>query len=607
MADVIEITAEVRDRELRLTSIPMMPSGSRNHLRIRVAFDAEWEGTTKTLVAYRDLSKPYHVPLGLDGTALIPHEVLAEQGVVYLGVFGVAGDQRITSTIVRYGVNEGALTEGLQPSDPTPEMWEQLISAVNEVRQAAESAMRGAQTAAQGAQKSEQAAQQSATQAQESARSAGDSAASATQAQHGAADAETAARQSAAMAQKSQETAAQAAAEAGEFAQQIAGAIDRLVIHETATGNPVVIRDGADWQIERMRVYGQSEQVTTTGAQMFDASTRIVGGIIDNGVQASNSRYACSDYIPIPDGTSHLYQFGGALNQRGFYGVDKAYLSKPTTNNVIDVPEGAKYIRITSDIDKQDMGNIMLCVGNTAKPFEPYTGGKPAPSPEYPQDIVSKTVTEISVTGDGNAQTVTLSAPVTLRGVPVSSGGNVTINGQQYVADRITEREGVVGIERWVKWLELPVAEMNNSESSPGWMRKGFTENLSNPVRSMTTHLPQNAISANFKYDIVFFHASGMTQSEWKSKYPDLVISAVVRINEPSFEPLPDADQRAIRALRTYHGNTVVTTGAHTEVDYVADPKLYIDGKVTSLVTAYMQSIPVTIPLLDEEVVDNEG
>lgn len=822
MADIIEITAEVRGRELRLTSIPMMPSGSRNHVQIRVTLDAEWEGTTKTLVAYRDLSHPYHVPLGMDGTALIPHEVLAEQGVVYLGVFGIAGDQRITSTIVRYGVNEGAITDGLTPSDPTPEMWEQLIAAVNEVRQVAESAMRDAQTAAQGAHRSEQAAaksatraegaatrsetaadvattsardaetaktdaqtaqraaaqsaadaktaatraeqaagelstavaqvqdaaqaaQQSATQAQESAKSAGDSAASAVQAQQGATDAETAARQSATQAQKSQETATQAATNAGksaqqadtaktaaqnsaqsageqanaaatsaqqaqqsqtaaagsatsahesaaeateqagaaeasavraetaateveQSAQQIAGAIDRLVIHETAAGNPVVIRDSADWQMEGLRVYGQSEQVTTTGAQMFDSSTRIVGGIINNGVQASNSRYACSDYIPIPDGTTHLYQSGGALNQRGFYGVDKAYLSKPTTNNVIDVPEGAKYIRITSNIDNQDMGNIMLCAGNTAKPFEPYTGGKPAPSPEYPQEIVSREVAAIVATGknlvdaetldishytrvslqnriipgvytfsgnastnaesdslliscldaDGklvasvylqigekksatvtikgevaqlqiyaarnnaaaigkeakisefqieigsvatkyesyHAQTVKLSAPVTLRGVPVKTGGTVTIGGKQYVADRITEREGVVGVKRCTAMIGQYAGEP-----------------VDEPYISTTGALTTGA--------------------------------SVVHTIPEEFTPLPEQDQQAIRALRTYHGNTVVTTGAHTEVDYVADPKLYIDGKVTSLVTAYMQSIPVTIPLLDEEVVDH--
>ena len=225
MADVIEITAEVRERELRLTSITMMPSGSRNYLQIRVTFDAEWVGTTKTLVAYRDLARPYHAPLGLDGTALIPHEVLAEQGVVYLGVFGIAGDQRITSTIVRYGVNEGALTEGLQPSDPTPEMWDQLISAVNEVRQAAESAMRDAQTAAQGAQQSEQAAAGSATQADGAATRAETAADTATTSAQDAETAKTDAQKSATRAEQaagSLSTAVTQAQDAAQAAQQSA-------------------------------------------------------------------------------------------------------------------------------------------------------------------------------------------------------------------------------------------------------------------------------------------------------------------------------------------------------------------------------------------------
>ena len=220
MADVIEITAEVRERELRLTSIPMMPSGSRNHLWIRITFDSEWEGTTKTLVAYRDLSKPYHVPLGLDDMALIPHEVLAKHGVVYLGVFGVAGDQRVTSTIVRYGVNEGALTEGLQPSDPTPEMWDQLISAVNEMRQAAESAMRDAQTAAQGAQWSAQDAAGSAKQAEGAATRA-----------ETATDTATTAAGNAETAKTDAQTAQLAAAQSAADAQQAANRAERN-IHE---------------------------------------------------------------------------------------------------------------------------------------------------------------------------------------------------------------------------------------------------------------------------------------------------------------------------------------------------------------------------------------
>ena len=833
MADVIEIGAEVRERELRLTSIPMMPSGGRNHLRIRIAFDAEWDGTTKTLVAYRDLSHPYHVPLGLDGTALIPHEVLAEQGVVYLGVFGIAGDQRLTSTIVRYGVNEGSLTEGLQPSDPTPEMWDQLISAVNEVRQAAESAMRDAQTAAQGAQQSEQAtagsatqadgaatraetaadtaatsaqaaetaktdaqtaqraaaqsaadaktaatraeqasgnlstavtqaedaaqaAQQSATQAQGHAKSAGDSAAFAAQAQQGATDAETTARQSADSAGKSAQQAAgaqtaaqnsarsageqanaaatsaqqaqqsqtaaagsatgaqasaaeatkqaaaseasavraeKAATEVEQSAQQIAGAIDRLAIHDTAAGNPTVIRDGADWQMEGLRVYGQSEQVTTTGANLLDCSNTMsnVGNTevtLSGNLLTIINQNAYPAVVDIPitldAGTYYMSVLSASVPVPIYR--DGAWFSNGVSDNskksTIKIMDGGLYVcRITAEAQSTATVNELMISAKDV-PYEPYTGGKPSPSPEYPQEIVSREVSSVVVTGsnllppddyfetatnkyfckntglllragvkyvfscDGgttnlyienktagetavkgydktevsytppknglyyfmmynekgvsnftnfrvnvgskmpyepyHSQPVTLSAPVTLRGVPVNTGGNVTINGQMYAADRIVERDGAVGVERWTKRLELPVADMSNSESSPGWNRKGFTENLSNPVYSMSTHLPKNAISPNFKYDILFFHASGLTQSEWKSKHPDVVIGAVVTLEAPTFEPLPETDQ-AIRELRTYHGNTVVTTGAHTEVDYIADPKLYIDGVVGTI------------------------
>ena len=871
MADVIEITAEVRERELRLTSIPMMPSGSRNHLRIRIAFDAEWDGTTKTIVAYRDLAHPYHVPLGLDGTALIPHEVLAEQGVAYLGVFGVFGDQRITSTIVRYGVNEGAITEGLQPSDPTPEMWDQLISAVNEVRQAAESAMRDAQTAAQSAQQSEQAAagsatqadgaatraetaadtaatsaqaaetaktdaqtaqrtaaqsaadaktaatraeqaagslstavtqaqdaaraaQQSATQAQDHAKSAGDSAASAAQAQQGASNAESAARQSAAQAQKSQETATQAATEAGESArqaagaqtaaqnsaqsagqqanaaatsaqqaqqsqiaaagsatsaqesaaeaakqataseasavraetaateveqsaQQIAGAIDRLAIHETAAGNPAVIRDGADWKMEGLRVYGQSEQVTTTGAQLLDYENIIENKVYSqSGLLENAIGYMSSTKIGVIG--SSQYSLSGLSNVAAIivqFAQDGSLLDrKPSqTNGAFTTLPNATTIAFTfySNVEKEQLKNMMVSAGNVAKPFEPYTGGKPAPSPEYPQEIVSREVSSVVVTGsnllppddyfetatnkyfcknaglllragvkyvfscdggttnlyienktagetavkgydktevsytppkDGlyyfmmynekgvsnftnfrvnvgskmpyehyHSQPVTLSAPVTLRGVPVKTGGNVTIGGKQYMADRITERDGVVGVERWVKWLALPVAEMNNCEEYPGWRGFGYTVGLKYPIRDvLCSHvLASGVVNINPNTDVIFIRnaSTNITQSQWLSKYPDEIIQIAMQLEASEFAPLPEPDQQSIRALRTYHGNTVVTAGAHTEVDYISDPKLYIDGKVNALVTAYMQSIPVTIPLLDEEVVGNGG
>lgn len=44
----------------------------------------------------------------------------------------------------------------------------------------------------------------------------------------------------------------------------------------------------------------------------------------------------------------------------------------------------------------------------------------------------------------------TIQLPYTLNAIPVLSGGNVTIDGQQYIADRIVEKDGVLGIERRV-------------------------------------------------------------------------------------------------------------------------------------------------------------
>ncbi len=116
---------------------------------------------------------------------------------------------------------------------------------------------------------------------------------------------------------------------------------------------------------------------------------RVSGKVIDstNGNVAVNDRYACSDFIEIPQGTKNLYQTNGAINQRAFYDENKSFIGKPNNNNNTVVPENAKYIRISSTIDMQDMSDIMLNVGETAKPYEPYTGGKPSPSIEYPQAV----------------------------------------------------------------------------------------------------------------------------------------------------------------------------------------------------------------------------
>ena len=45
----------------------------------------------------------------------------------------------------------------------------------------------------------------------------------------------------------------------------------------------------------------------------------------------------------------------------------------------------------------------------------------------------------VKVTNEDGTQFETATLPYTLNAIPVSSGGNITINGQQYIADRVVE------------------------------------------------------------------------------------------------------------------------------------------------------------------------
>ena len=70
----------------------------------------------------------------------------------------------------------------------------------------------------------------------------------------------------------------------------------------------------------------------------------------------------------------------------------------------------------------------MLNSGNTSKPWEPYTGGKPSPSPEYPQPIKG---TGTVSTGANLLPYPYADKTKVMNGITFTDNGNgtVTING----------------------------------------------------------------------------------------------------------------------------------------------------------------------------------
>ena len=124
------------DQTLHIISKPTLASGGINEDIIKFSFCDLWEGFAKVAIFYTDPELPYFQPLDENDSCIIPWEVLTKDGVLYIGVFGEGADGTLrTSKLVSYKIAKGAITEGLNPSDPTPELWEQMLALARQALQ----------------------------------------------------------------------------------------------------------------------------------------------------------------------------------------------------------------------------------------------------------------------------------------------------------------------------------------------------------------------------------------------------------------------------------------------------------------------------------------
>lgn len=174
-------------------------------------------------------------------------------------------------------------------------------------------------------------------------------------------------------------------------------------------GTPVEVNDSAEMPLQGLRLYGKSKQVVTTGKNLCSIkscqlSTNIVKSKIVSWTKKNRIYFSCDTenvensnaYIGVNyydknreslgengavilcDGTRKEAIFSGSEAGHNGTNIDL------TTVEYISVKVGLQSSAVpTSFID-----NIMLC-DEANQTYEPYTGGKPSPSPEYPQEIVS--------------------------------------------------------------------------------------------------------------------------------------------------------------------------------------------------------------------------
>lgn len=176
------------------------------------------------------------------------------------------------------------------------------------------------------------------------------------------------------------------------------------VVLTVVTGNPALLENSkGNRGLESLTLYGKSTQGSTTGAQLFDVSEVSAETWLSTEapIEENAVGYWTSGYIPVKTGNYICSSKGSA---RGWtYDADKnglRYIAN-SGGSPIPIKEGEAFIRVTGTNTAVPQ-NFMFNEGNSIKPYEPYTGGKPSPSPECPQEIKSAGQSgEIGVTVTG--------------------------------------------------------------------------------------------------------------------------------------------------------------------------------------------------------------
>ena len=390
------------------------------------------------------------------------------------------------------------------------------------------------------------------------------------------------------------------------------------LIEAVASGTTIIINDAAEGRPFRgLRVFGRTEQVRTTGKNLLDLDryfalgydkyyntiTNLKNGTItvtnqnDGNGQISLKRFS-ELKIEAPFTLSAKVNKGNCYLQvievtnegqhAMIYNVTNTTKSVRVSrkDNIVDY-----FMRLSTNVGNSEfeVSDIQIESGETVTPYEPYTGGKPSPSPEYPQEIVSageSGTINVSISDSGSqSQSLTLQTPNVLPGVPVSKDGNYTdADGQQWICDEIDLGRG--------KYVQR-VKEINPADYDR-WILDKTTGNLRFKIigtdaakKTVRSEILSNRftflsyghmLGGSFTYnsDVYFYLPSTVTTvEECKQWFVDNQTTIYYQLEPPIERDLTPEEIAAYKALRTYGPTTVVSNdaGAEMEVTYVADRK----------------------------------
>lgn len=179
------------------------------------------------------------------------------------------------------------------------------------------------------------------------------------------------------------------------------GGGDGIAIINTMNGeSPLAIPDSAERVNKRLELGGKTKQVSTRGVNLFDEKLLLDFDSENYDKTQSGSGFY---YYKFPVSGTVTVSTKNA-NKNGEYltvgikpdGSDKTWLSHASAAiskyKTLTPEDGNIYLGVNNNLERvksmiQNTGGIIINEGSAAQPYEPYTGNKPSPSPEYPQEI----------------------------------------------------------------------------------------------------------------------------------------------------------------------------------------------------------------------------
>lgn len=432
------------------------------------------------------------------------------------------------------------------------------------------------------------------------------------------------------------------------------------VLIGSASGTTQVTVDDA-WEapIPGLEIAGKSEQFSTTGAQLLDLSavSKSAGGAVIN---TADGGYQISGTGALTEAFSASYQLDylknhlkpGNLILKSELTMPKLYVRIWDGSTVLAEMQGNSTKQITQEmINNENMRVECFLYGSAGSiitpgtyhpmlyqdgdgTWEPYTGGRPSPSPEYPYEIVSTDVTAVTVTGanllipqisnngTGCKASLTEDGMVLIKGISKDSEYNDLYLYGKWGNSEDYGLRGTYTISCTHNGL-LKLISITNHTSTIKSASKNectFTVTDENPINGIFIRLyPNTTYDCTLKI-MLNIGDTALPWEPYRSKTAAITLTEPLRgigdvrdrimcrdgvwgveraINQiddtgtvpisealevlavPTWEPLPSDAQAALNALTAYKGRTTITVTAEgpepdVAVEYVQDTRMVI-------------------------------